>query len=157
MRIVDRQVVAIRKIDAFLLLSAHFEDLRTENGENCEWSDGRFRFYFSVKRASNTPHMGVEYCTVDGSTVQSTVDSCTFDGEEVFPLGSCIFFMHSPWGKHDGTEKSTVDISVRLEILKNFASVITYEVILQFNIVNFSRYERQTLAKRKWKCWKCWK
>ena len=56
MRIVDRQVVAIRKIDTFLLLSAHFEDLRTENGENCEWSDGRFRFYFSVKRASNTPH-----------------------------------------------------------------------------------------------------
>ena len=76
-------MVAIRKIDAFLLLFVHFEDLRTQNGEICEWSDGRFRFYFSVKRASNNPHMGVGYCTVDGSTVQSTVDSCTFDGEEV--------------------------------------------------------------------------
>ncbi len=75
-------MVAIRKIDAFLLLSVHFEDLRTQNGEICEWSDGRFRFYFSVKRASNNPHMGVGYCTVDGSTVQSTVDSCTFDGED---------------------------------------------------------------------------
>ena len=77
-------MVAIRKIDAFLLLFVHFEDLRTQNGEICEWSDGRFRFYFSVKRASNNPHMGVGYCTVDGSTVQSTVDSCTFDGEELF-------------------------------------------------------------------------
>lgn len=63
-------MVAIRKIDAFLLLFVHFEDLRTQNGEICEWSDGRFRFYFSVKRASNNPHMGVGYCTVDGSTVQ---------------------------------------------------------------------------------------
>ncbi len=52
------------------------------------------------------------------------------------------FFLCTPLlGKHDGTEKSTVDISVRffsgLESLKNLASVVMYEVILQLILLLF--------------------